>query len=101
MNPTSWDPGVVYPPHVANITGYDKSDGFGQACYMSMYALIVTVVAVVAISLVTKPKPDEELKNLVMGLTPRVKVEGNLFQRPIFWAGVVSVILIALNIYFW
>jgi SSS family solute:Na+ symporter len=37
-----------------------------------------------------------------MGLTP-VPSEGALplYQRPIFWAGVVTVVFIALNVIFW
>jgi len=93
--------GEVYKPHVADITRYADAGGFSQNTYMSFWALVVTVAAVVAISLVTKPKSDDELKNLVMGLTPRVEVVGPWRQRPIFWAGVISVVLIAVNVYLW
>jgi SSS family solute:Na+ symporter len=42
------------------------------------------------------------LKGLVYGCTeiPSEK-DLSLFQRPIFWAVVVAVGLVALNIYFW
>jgi SSS family solute:Na+ symporter len=102
-NAVHWrfDMGAVYKPHVAEITRYAESGGFSQNTYMSFWALAVTMVAVVLISLVTKPKTDAELKNLVMGLTPRAKVEGSWLQRPVFWAGVLSVVLIAINLYLW
>jgi SSS family solute:Na+ symporter len=102
-NAAHWrfDMGAVYKPHVAEITRYAESGGFSQNTYMSFWALAVTMVAVVLISLVTEPKTDAELKNLVMGLTPRAKAEGPLLQRPIFWAGVLSLVLIAINVYLW
>ena len=64
-------------------------------------AVIVTVVAVVLISLLTTPKPDAELRNLVMGLTPRTEVQGPWRQRPIFWAGVLALVLVGINLYLW
>jgi SSS family solute:Na+ symporter len=53
------------------------------------------------VSLLTKPKPDSELVGLVMGVTP-IPSEGHLalYQRPAFWAVVVLIALVALNIYF-
>jgi SSS family solute:Na+ symporter len=56
----------------------------------------------VAVSLVTKPKTDEELKGLVYGAT-EIPSEGALstLQRPWFWAMVVGIIFVGLNIIFW
>jgi SSS family solute:Na+ symporter len=101
--PGHWrfDMGNVYKPHVADITRYADAGGFSQNTYMSFWALLITVVAVVLISLVTTPKPDAELRNLVMGLTPRTEDPGPWRQRPIFWAGVLSLVLIGINLYLW
>jgi SSS family solute:Na+ symporter len=54
------------------------------------------------VSLVTAPKPASELVGLVYGYT-NIPSEGDmpLYQRPIFWAGVVGVIFVILNIIFW
>jgi SSS family solute:Na+ symporter len=51
---------------------------------------------------VTKPKPDSELVGLVMGCT-EIPGEGHLplIQRPVFWAAVVGVAFVAVNIIFW
>jgi SSS family solute:Na+ symporter len=70
--------------------------------YRGLWTLIISVVVIVAVSLVTKPKPAHELKDLVYGLTP-LPSEGDypLWQRPIFWAGVVAVILVAINVVLW
>jgi len=56
----------------------------------------------VVVSLATKPKTDAELTGLVYGLTTVPSV-GNisLYQKPIFWAGVVAVVFFTLNIIFW
>jgi SSS family solute:Na+ symporter len=96
-----FDMANVYKPHVADITRYADAGGLAQNTYLSFWALAVTLIAVVAISLFTKPKTDEELANLVIGLTPRVKDDGPLTRRPIFWAGVVALVLIAINLVFW
>jgi solute:Na+ symporter, SSS family len=60
--------------------------------------MIVTVV----VSLVTKPKPENELVGLVYGAT-NVPGDGDLviYKRPIFWAAVVGLVFVGLNIYFW
>jgi SSS family solute:Na+ symporter len=70
--------------------------------YRALWSWLVCVTVTVAVSLMTRPKPDRELEGLVMGLTP-VPSEGALplYQRPIFWAGVVTVVFIALNVIFW
>jgi SSS family solute:Na+ symporter len=59
-------------------------------------------VVTVIVSYATKPKSDSELTGLVYGCT-EIPSERDLrlFQRPIFWAGVVCVVFIALNIIFW
>jgi SSS family solute:Na+ symporter len=56
----------------------------------------------VVVSLLTKPKPESELTNLVFGCTV-LPSEGHLpvWQRPIFWAGAVAVVFVILNIIFW
>ena len=56
----------------------------------------------VVVSLMTKPKPDTELVGLVYGCTD-IPSEGNLpvYQRPIFWAGVVGAAFVILQIVFW
>jgi SSS family solute:Na+ symporter len=60
--------------------------------------LIVTVV----VSLLTKPKPDSELKDLVYGLTPIPREEKvSIFRRPVFWGTVVAIVFIILQIIFW
>jgi SSS family solute:Na+ symporter len=81
-------------------SGYAKD--MSENMYRAMWSLIANVVVTVAVSLVTKPKPDHELKGLVYGMTD-LPSDGAfpIFQRPITWAAAVAVAFVALNILFW
>jgi SSS family solute:Na+ symporter len=76
----------------------DMAENMFRALWSWLLCLAVTVV----VSLLTKPKPESELTNLVYGCTV-IPSEGDLpvWQRPIFWAGVVAAAFLALNIIFW
>jgi SSS family solute:Na+ symporter len=70
--------------------------------YRALWSWILCVAVTVVVSLLTRPKPHAELIGLVYGATD-IPSEGDLklYQRPIFWAVVISVIFIILNIIFW
>jgi solute:Na+ symporter, SSS family len=70
--------------------------------FRALWSWIVCVIVTVVVSLMTTPKPESELTNLVFGCTV-LPSEGHLpvWQRPIFWAGIVAAAFIALNIIFW
>jgi solute:Na+ symporter, SSS family len=70
--------------------------------YRALWSWIVCVVITVVVSLLTKPKPVSELTGLVYGAT-EIPSEGDvsMFQRPAFWAAVVTVVFVILNIIFW
>ena len=72
-----------------------------QDMFQALWSFIVCVLVTVIVSLATKPKSDAELEGLVYGLT-KVPSVGNvpIYQKPLFWAGVVSVVFFVLNIYF-
>jgi SSS family solute:Na+ symporter len=76
--------------------------GLAQDMYQALWSFITCVVVTVVVSLATKPIPESQLTGLVYGLT-KVPSVGKLplYQRPIFWAGVVSLVFVALNIIFW
>ncbi|MGC2058210.1 MAG: Na+/galactose cotransporter, partial [Candidatus Sulfotelmatobacter sp.] len=76
--------------------------GLAQDMYQALWSFITCVLVTVIVSLATKPAPDSQLTGLVYGLT-EVPSVGNLplYQKPIFWAGVVTVVFVALNIIFW
>jgi SSS family solute:Na+ symporter len=70
--------------------------------YRALWSWLICVIVTVVVSLATKPKPESELVGLVYGST-EIPSEGHLSltQRPIFWAGVVVVVFVILNIIFW
>jgi SSS family solute:Na+ symporter len=70
--------------------------------YRALWSWIICVLVTVAVSYMTKPKQDKELAGLVYSCT-ELPSEGHLrmHQRPIFWAGVVSVVFVVLQIIFW
>src|ERR1700723_2164242 len=70
--------------------------------YRGLWSWIICVVVTVAVSMVTKPKPESELVGLVYGATV-IPTEGQvpLYHRPAFWAVIVAIVFIALNIMFW
>jgi SSS family solute:Na+ symporter len=70
--------------------------------YQALWSFITCVLVTIIVSLATKPIPDSQLTGLVYGLTDVPSV-GNLpwYQKPIFWAGVVTIVFVILNIIFW
>jgi SSS family solute:Na+ symporter len=70
--------------------------------YRGLWSCIVCVLVTVIVSLYTTPKPESELIGLVHGCTeiPSEK-DVPLLKRPIFWAAVVFIAFVALNIIFW
>jgi SSS family solute:Na+ symporter len=73
-----------------------------QDMFQALWSFLVCVIVTVVVSMATRPRPDAELAGLVMGLTEIPSV-GDLpfYQKPLFWAGVVAVIFVVLNIIFW
>ena len=76
----------------------DMAENMFRALWSGLICAAVTVV----VSLMTSPKPEAELVNLVYGCTD-VPSEGRLpvYRKPIFWAGVVAVLFVVLQILFW
>jgi len=96
---------------VNRLAAYHVIFHFGSALsasfWQSIWAFVVGAVVLVAVSLVTKPKPREELRGLVWGLTRKDERELNADPRDRLWwrspallGGVAIAIVIALNIIF-
>jgi solute:Na+ symporter, SSS family len=76
--------------------------GLAQDYFQALWSFVVCVVVTVVVSMVTQPKSDQELTGLVYGLTEVPSIgDVPLYQRPLFWAGVVTVVFFVLNIIFW
>jgi SSS family solute:Na+ symporter len=76
--------------------------GLAQDMYQSLWSCVTCVVVTVLVTMVTKPRPDAELKGLVYSLTEVAHEEKvSLLHRPVFWCGVAIAILAVLQIIFW
>ncbi len=70
--------------------------------YRALWSWLICVIVTVAVTMVTKPRPVEELTGLVYGAT-ELPSEGHLalWQRPIFWAGISASAFLILQVIFW
>ena len=70
--------------------------------WRAWWAWSICLVTTILISLSTTPKPDEELRGLVIGLTPDPSTKGeHFYKKPEFFAVLSAIVLVILNIYFW
>ncbi len=70
--------------------------------YRALWTWTVCVMVTVGVSLATRPVAEERLVGLVYGCT-ELPSEGDLklWQRPVFWAAVVAVVFVVVNVVFW
>src|SRR2546425_11181633 len=97
-----WLWGKLDPGALSIIALSSNAAGMAENMYRALWSWLVCVVVTVMVSYMTKPKPDVELSGLVYGVTaiPR-EDEVPIYQRPVFWAAVVGVVFVILNIIFW
>jgi solute:Na+ symporter, SSS family len=96
---------------VNRLAAYHTIFHFGSALsasfYQAIWAFVAGAVVLVLVSLVTKPKPVEELRGLVWGLTRKEEREVNADPRDRLWwrspallGGVAIALVVILNIIF-
>jgi SSS family solute:Na+ symporter len=92
----------IDPSALAYVALSSHARDMAENMYRALWSWVVCVVVTVGVSLVTKPKPESELAGLVYGATqiPSDR-EMPFYQRPIFWAAVVAVLFVTLNVLFW
>jgi solute:Na+ symporter, SSS family len=79
-----------------------NAKALAQDMYQALWSFCVCVIVTVVVSYATRPKTDAELEGLVYGLTAVPSVgDIAIYEKPIFWAGVVGIIFVILNILFW
>jgi SSS family solute:Na+ symporter len=100
--------GILSEDALGNLsTGALNLSGQGASFVAAGAAFVVDIVVSVAVTLVTRPREESELRGLVYSLTPREDFhddnEGVLawWQQPTKLAGVALVLVIILNIIFW
>jgi SSS family solute:Na+ symporter len=92
----------VNPDAVKYVALSSRAQDQAQNMFRALWCWLICVLVTVLVSLVTKPKPDSELADLVYGLTPIPREERvSVFHRPIFWAVIVLIIFVILQIIFW
>jgi SSS family solute:Na+ symporter len=73
-----------------------------QNFWIAIFAWSICFLVTILVSLVTRPKQESELHNLVYGLTDLPNEQGvPWYKRPGPLAIVVSVMLIGMNFLFW
>ena len=97
-----FNPAEFNPNHTKYVARSEKAKPMAVNMYSAFWTFVACLVVTIVVSLFTTPKPDAELKNLVMGLTP-LPDEGPCpwYERPMLWAVVVLLALVAINILFW
>ncbi|MBL0161259.1 MAG: sodium:solute symporter family protein [Bryobacterales bacterium] len=70
--------------------------------YRALWSWLICVIVTVVVSLLTEPKPEKELAGLVYGCTEiPSEAQVPMYQRPMFWAVIVIVVFLILQIMFW
>jgi solute:Na+ symporter, SSS family len=70
--------------------------------YRALWSWLICVIVTVTVSLMTQPKPTSELVGLVYGATDIPEETGlALYQRPLFWAVIVTIVFVGVNLLFW
>ncbi|MCG8919604.1 sodium:solute symporter family protein [Actinokineospora sp. PR83] len=82
--------------------------GQGASFVAASVAFVVDIAVSVGVSLVTKPKPESELRGLVWSLTPRDQLRhddtgenSGWYRKPVVLGAGVLALTVVLNIVFW
>jgi SSS family solute:Na+ symporter len=100
--PDRFDATQLNPEHVKHIALSPLAQDMAVNMYGGLWSLLICMGVTVAVSLCTRPKPENEIRDLVYGLTA-LPDQGSCawYRRPVLWAGVVALALLAVNIIFW
>jgi len=90
------------PANLAWVALSRHAKDMAENLYRALWSLLICVIVTVAVSLLTKPKPAEELKGLVYGYT-EIPSEGDLpfYMRSLFWGAGAGVVFVILQWLFW
>src|SRR6201993_2293915 len=79
-----------------------NAQGLAQDMFQSLWSYTTCGVVTVLVTMVTKPRPDAELRGLVYSLTEVAHEDKvGLLHRPVFWGSVALALLVVLQIIFW
>jgi SSS family solute:Na+ symporter len=79
-----------------------RASGQAENMYSALWSGLICVAVTVSVSVLTPARPDSKLVGLIRSCAV-IPPEGDypLVHRPIFWAVIVAVGCIMLNIIFW
>lgn len=97
-----FNPAEFNASHAKYIARSEKAKPIAVNVYSAAWTLLICVTVIVGVSLFTEPKPDSELRDLVIGLT-RIPDDGPRpwYTHPWLWATLVMIALVAINWIFW
>jgi Na+/proline symporter len=96
------EPTQLNPVHAEHLATSPKAQDMAVNMFSGFWSLLITFGTTIMISLFTRPKPDDEIRDLVYGLLPLPSQRaGPWYVRPALWALVVLFVLVAVNIVFW
>jgi solute:Na+ symporter, SSS family len=80
----------------------DAAKPMAENVFRALWAFCFTAILIFVVSLLTKPRPVAELDGLVYGATKLPTEEWvPLYKREWFWAAIVAVIFVILNVLVW
>ena len=90
------------PSALAYVAISPNAKDMAENMYRALWSWLICVIVTIVVSLLSAPKPEAELVGLVYGATEIPRETGlALYHKPIFWAGVVIIVFVVLNIIFW
>jgi SSS family solute:Na+ symporter len=90
------------PARLAVVALSPDAKPMAENVFRALWAFCFTAIVIIVVSLLTKPRPVAELDGLVYGATKLPTEERvPLWKREWFWASIVGVIFVALNIAVW
>src|SRR5271165_4748397 len=99
---TMWAWVKVDPSALRYVALSPDAKALAQDMYQALWSFLICVTVTVVVSLAGKPLPDSALAGLVYGETDIPSIgDVPLYKRPLFWAAIVGVIFVVLNIIFW
>ena len=89
------------PQALARVALSPDAKPMAENMFRALWSWLICVFVTIIVSLMTKPRTDAELNGLVYGATV-IPHDGatTIWQKPIFWAGIVFAVFIALQFVF-
>lgn len=92
----------IHPSALRYVALSPDARDMAENMYRGLWSWIVCVLVTILVSYATRPTPESELTGLVYGATVIPRTEAApLYLRPVFWAIVIGIAFVILNILVW